>query len=689
MKQILVVDNHPVMLKFMTGHLEKKGHQVVTAEDGVSALKVLESFRPDVCFIDLVMPNISGDKLCKVIRNRAELDSCFVAVLSAIVVEEEVSAADFEADLLLAKGPFDRLSYYLDFILWHLEQGCEDRLKGMVVGQEELFKREITRELLDSTRHYERTLTHMSEGVMELVEGGIIVYVNPAAVSITGVAEKDLLSGDFVDLFELPDREYVQEAIDAAAGRRREVEPERLLCLNGRQVRIQCIPVTSQNLQKNLLVLMQDLTEQKKAEAKLFEQQEALEQSNAALARRARFERLISEISSHLIGLRPDEMDAGIDRALASIGTFTGADRAYVFLSRNDGERIDNTHEWCAEGIESQKGQLQDIAMNRDLPWFAQRIKTQEVLHIADVTALPPEARATREILEAQNILSLLIVPMASAGRLIGFLGFDAVRERRSWTENDQAVLSIVGESFAHLIERRRAEKALRESENKLRRLSEQLIRAQEKERRRIAVELHDELGQSLMALKLKLRAACNSLGERNRETRPALEEALEYIDEIADKVRWTSSELRPAILEDLGLSAALGKLAEETARHGDIRVETDIDDIQGLVSYEQEVLLYRIFQEAMTNALKHAGAESVWFAVRRSESALHCVIEDNGRGLSASIGGPAQSIPAGLGLSIMEERVHMLAGELDIQSSSGSGTRIAFTVPLEAGETK
>jgi CheY-like chemotaxis protein len=259
MKRILVVDDHPLMIKFLTGHFEKAGHEVVTARDGLSALQLLETYVPEVAFIDYVMPNINGEKLCRVIRSRQDLSSCFIVILSAIVVEEQLSTSDVAADLLLAKGPFDRLSYYLDFILWHLEEGCENRIRGMVAGQDEVLRTEITKELLDSARHTERILNYISEGLLELVDGSTIIYANPAAASIIGKPEQELLSADFTDLFQEPDRAYIHNQMTAAAAGQKEAALEKTLDMNHKQVHIRVIPVLSQSFQKNLLVLLRDL----------------------------------------------------------------------------------------------------------------------------------------------------------------------------------------------------------------------------------------------------------------------------------------------------------------------------------------------------------------------------------------------------------------------------------------------
>jgi two-component system cell cycle sensor histidine kinase/response regulator CckA len=189
MKKILVVDNHSMMLKFMSNLLEKEGHHVLTASDGLSALEILKTNIPDVIFADLIMPNIDGKKLCRIVRQIPKLEDVFVVILSAIAAEEEPCLDDYGADICIAKGPFNKMA---EHVLQALElSGAEpgQRVKGKIIGRQELFKREITKELLASKKHFEATLNNISEGIIELTSNLKIVYINPAALSIIGIPE--------------------------------------------------------------------------------------------------------------------------------------------------------------------------------------------------------------------------------------------------------------------------------------------------------------------------------------------------------------------------------------------------------------------------------------------------------------------------------------------------------------------
>jgi len=154
MKEILVVDNQPVVLRFMTRLLEKNGHRVWTASDGLAALDILRTQTPDIIFIDLVMPNISGDKLCRIIRRMPKFSDVFIVILSAIAAEEKSLFTDFGADILIAKGPFDQMTEHILSVIDPPMQDCETEFKGKILGDASIYKRAITRELLESKKTF-------------------------------------------------------------------------------------------------------------------------------------------------------------------------------------------------------------------------------------------------------------------------------------------------------------------------------------------------------------------------------------------------------------------------------------------------------------------------------------------------------------------------------------------------------
>jgi PAS domain S-box-containing protein len=233
------------------------------------------------------------------------------------------------------------------------------------------------------------------------------------------------------------------------------------------------------------------------------------------------------------------------------------------------------------------------------------------------------------------------------------------------------------------ITERKRTEEALRQSEDRLRSLSSELMKAQENERLRISKELHDEMGQSLALLKHKMRSIQKKLPEGASHLQHDCEEVNRCVDQIIDNIRRLSRDLSPSILEDLGLSSALRWLAENFREQYSIPISFDVEDMDGFFNQESQRNLYRISQEALTNIGKHAEAGHVAFVVKKNEKGISFLIEDDGKGFKA---GKIRGSPAshrGLGLRVMEERAHMLGASLAVKSRAGRGTSILLAIPL------
>jgi signal transduction histidine kinase len=233
------------------------------------------------------------------------------------------------------------------------------------------------------------------------------------------------------------------------------------------------------------------------------------------------------------------------------------------------------------------------------------------------------------------------------------------------------------------LSEHRKTEAALRESETQLRRLSAMLLTAQEAERRRIATELHDELGHALVLIKLRLGVIRKALTEGQTEARDDCEYLAQSIDQLIEDIRRLTRDLRPTVLEDLGLAGALRWLAGNCGKGGELNVTASVMNVDPLIAPDAQIVLYRIIQEALTNAGKHAQAQQVSLSVDRHGDRLAFVVEDDGKGFDAAELFARSASERGLGLATMEERARMLGGSLSISSGTGKGTRITVNVPM------
>lgn len=217
------------------------------------------------------------------------------------------------------------------------------------------------------------------------------------------------------------------------------------------------------------------------------------------------------------------------------------------------------------------------------------------------------------------------------------------------------------------------------QSQMELRQLSASLVEAREAERRRIARELHDELGQQLSALKMELSTLKGSHETRARSDR--IDGMLQMIDETVGSVRRIAADLRPLMLDDLGLSAALDWLAREFSRRMGIKVRLEVDDNGPPVPERASIAVYRMVQEALTNIARHAKAKRARIEIRHGPSELQLTVDDDGVGLPAM----AMHRAGSHGLVGMRERCHMLGGELQLGSSPLGGTRISVKLPLQA----
>jgi signal transduction histidine kinase len=220
------------------------------------------------------------------------------------------------------------------------------------------------------------------------------------------------------------------------------------------------------------------------------------------------------------------------------------------------------------------------------------------------------------------------------------------------------------------------------ESEQTLRALSFSILSAQEMERRRISKELHDVLGQALTVMKLRLGLIKRGLLESQQQLKAECDATMLYIDQVIENTRRMSRELSPSILEGLGLTAALKRLVEEFARTRKLEARLDLERVDDLIVENARIVIYRIFQEILTNVEKHAAATKISVGIRRSASRVEFRVEDDGKGFDCA---RAFESGKGLGLATMKELVAMLGGTLQVESRPGRGTAVSFSVSGEA----
>jgi signal transduction histidine kinase len=262
-----------------------------------------------------------------------------------------------------------------------------------------------------------------------------------------------------------------------------------------------------------------------------------------------------------------------------------------------------------------------------------------------------------------------LFVPLLAHDHALGVIGLhDKLGDDPRFTDDDQRVAQLFAD---------RAAVAVELSERVARTSLGLVVAAQELERKRLARELHDETGQALTSVLLGLKTVEEA---KTPETaRAAAAELRSLIVQTLRNVRRLAVELRPKALDDFGLVPALERLTETFADQSGIEVDLEAPIAEERLPAEIETALYRIVQEALTNVAKHSGAQRVSVSVTRKDSSVTAVIEDDGKGFEAGGAGGA-----GLGLVGMKERLGLLSGRFQIESTEGAGTTIVAEVPLQ-----
>jgi signal transduction histidine kinase len=269
---------------------------------------------------------------------------------------------------------------------------------------------------------------------------------------------------------------------------------------------------------------------------------------------------------------------------------------------------------------------------------------------------------------------SVAVIPLRYREKVLGAIHLADEREGNiplRVVEFIESVSSLIGEA----VHRFNLEDNLRESESRLHHLSSQLLTAQENERRRIARELHDSIGQSLAATKFILEKKLSQLSKGSPPPGVTLEDVIPMIQNAIEESRRISMDLWPSVLDDLGILSAISWFCRQfEIVYSSISIEKQLDMQEDEVPVPLKVVIYRVLQESLNNIAKHSQADRVYISLWKQDGKIELTIEDNG------IGFDPETSRKGLGLVSMKERVELSGGMLAIESDLGSGTTIRAT---------
>ena len=283
-----------------------------------------------------------------------------------------------------------------------------------------------------------------------------------------------------------------------------------------------------------------------------------------------------------------------------------------------------------------------------------------------------------RALYLTQGFRYVTAVPVAGRDRILGVLHL-ASRRDTPLTSPAIAMVQAVGGLVGVALENATLREMMLAQQDRLRALAEGAVRAREEEARRIAHELHDEAGQLLASVHIALDDLVAQVPERVE----AVQRIHTLLDRVEGQLRRLSRELRPTILDDLGLGPAVEWLAQGASERTGVSITVDAPILR--LPSAMETALYRIVQEAVTNAIRHAGARHMEIRVWHEDAMVHAAVRDDGRGFDADAT-MAQRGERGLGLLGMRERVDALGGRFVLHSTLGQGTEVSVAIPIVEG---
>lgn len=552
-------------------------------------------------------------------------------------------------------------------------------INGMLVTLRDITERKHSeQEISEQNALVSLILENLPIGVaFNHTDSGEVLYMNPAFARIYGWPEEDLVDVNRFFEYVYPDPEERRANRDRVLADIESCDPERMqwdemeITTKGgekRIVRAVNIPIREQNI---MVSTVSDRTAEVRAKHTLEWQ--------------LRFREIVSDISAEVVKASPREpgaIDRTVNRALRRIGELFDIDRNFVFLFSPDRTTMDNTHEWCAHGIEPQADSLRHLPIDR-YSWALERLRRGEPLVVNDIDTLPPEAAPELEKFREQKVMSVLAVPLISGGEAIGYIGLHSVRRKVRWSSETVAQAKVIAEIVSGAIGHERADRELRESEQRYRALLE--------DRELLLREMYHRIRNNMSTMKSLLSVKAGTLHDEAAST--VLQEAAVQIQSMIalyDRLHFSSDFREIALgsyLTDL-IDAVRDTVPETVA------VNTDIAADPPPAGPEIAFPLGIIVNELISNSVKHAfpGERGGTISIRVSAEGdryLRLEYRDDGVGFSAAAGAHVdQSLDesGGFGLILIRTLAEQLYGKLEFPDGEPEqGAAVDLLIPVPA----
>lgn len=517
--------------------------------------------------------------------------------------------------------------------------------------------REAQQALLESEARF-RTLADVSAASITLHDGDQVIYANPAAMQLTGLSQQELLT---VDLWSLLHPDFV-EPMRRAGGQISRGEPVTHL-----ELRIVLKDGSSRWLDSNFspcelrgrlvwIITSYDIT--------------ALVEARQALHTYARRLEILSEIDRlGLMAASPQEIAGS---ALSLIRSLIPCDQAIVAAS-DPGRQAQ-----AVLAVSPRAGSAIRPGRRFKIEQWAsmENHLSQGVYYAPDLEAITHPTPFQRAI-RGERLRSYVAVPLAAQHRLLGVLAL-ASRDCDAFSADVRATAQEVATRLAMVLYNAQLFQELESSHQRLQGLSSRLVQVQEDERRYLARELHDEVGQTLTALSIHLDLIARG-GVEQQASR--LTQAQQLVEEMGRRVRRMSLDLRPPMLDDLGLLATLLWYFERIAEQYGLHVIFEHQGIDRRFDPEVETAIYRMVQEALTNVARHAQVGTASVRLWADSATISVQVEDRGQGFDP---GTALGRKISTGLRGMQERMRLLGGQLVVEAQPGAGACLTALLPLK-----
>jgi diguanylate cyclase (GGDEF)-like protein/PAS domain S-box-containing protein len=300
------------------------------------------------------------------------------------------------------------------------------------------------------------TLHSIGDGVIVTDADGKVTRLNPRAEKLTGWTEEEALGRALTEVFHIVNAETGELVSNPVyrvinRGTKQSLANNTILVARDgteRHIADSAAPLRDYKDEEfGVIMVFSDVTERAKAEN--------------ALMYRLGFEKMLADISSVFASQPSEQLEQSINYALMQIGEFFQIERSYVIQFSEDGKLMSNIYEWCAEGTKTQMSRIQNLPVDT-FPWWIEQYRNKKNVNIPNLDSLPPEAEAEKNELKSQGIRSLLSIPMMKNGFVFGFLGLDAVKEEKIWTENQVMLLTVVSELLSNAYTKNLAEEKIR-----------------------------------------------------------------------------------------------------------------------------------------------------------------------------------------------------------------------------------